>query len=257
MQDACMTVDPLRYVTCQGGDGVPVVLVHGLMGRGTTWSRQIPWLKRLGTVYTYDAPWHRGRDVLDPHPISTERFVEDLADAVADTACARGADRSLDGRSAFLVPGRRPARVGGRAWWSRTWRPTSAAAPPGPGSRGCMRCRRSSPPSRRCIDEFGPSPAGTSGGVRPDTNGLAVARPSRTLGPDRRRVGHPGLLAAVAVGPGAGAVDRGGQLGHPARADAADARDGFGNNISARSRGGSPGARRRAAGSTAMRWRAF
>lgn len=53
------------------------------MGRGSTWSRQLPWLTGLGEVYTYDAPWHRGRDVVDPYPISTERFVEDLGDAVA------------------------------------------------------------------------------------------------------------------------------------------------------------------------------
>ena len=33
-------------------------------------------------MYTYDAPWHRGRDVTDPYPISTERFVADLGDAV-------------------------------------------------------------------------------------------------------------------------------------------------------------------------------
>jgi len=77
-----MTVDPRQHVTFQGGDGVPVVLVHGLMGRGTTWSRQIPWLTRRGAVHTYDAPWHRGRDLPDPLPISTERFVEDLGDAV-------------------------------------------------------------------------------------------------------------------------------------------------------------------------------
>lgn len=69
-------------LTCRGGEGEPLVLVHGLMGRGTTWSRQTPWLTRLGTVYTYDAPWHRGRDVDDPHPVSTERFVADLAEAV-------------------------------------------------------------------------------------------------------------------------------------------------------------------------------
>lgn len=59
------------------------MLVHGLMGRGTTWSRQLSWLTGLGEAYTYDAPWHRGRDVVDPHPICTERFVEDLGDAVA------------------------------------------------------------------------------------------------------------------------------------------------------------------------------
>ncbi|MGK2855239.1 MAG: alpha/beta fold hydrolase, partial [Microbacteriaceae bacterium] len=39
---------------------------------------------RLGEVFTYDAPRHRGRDVSDPHPISTERFVDDLGAAVAE-----------------------------------------------------------------------------------------------------------------------------------------------------------------------------
>ena len=70
-------------LTDRGGRGEPLVLVHGLMGRGSTWSRQLPWLTSMGRVYTYDAPWHRGRDVADPHPISTERFVADLGDAVA------------------------------------------------------------------------------------------------------------------------------------------------------------------------------
>lgn len=70
-------------LTYRGGQGEPLVLVHGLMGRGSTWSRQLPWLARLGAVYTYDALWHRGRGVDDPHPISTERFVADLADAVS------------------------------------------------------------------------------------------------------------------------------------------------------------------------------
>ena len=71
-------------LTSRGGEGEPIVLVHGLMGRGTTWSRQLPWLTELGEVFTYDAPWHRGRDVEDPHPVSTERFVVDLTDAVAE-----------------------------------------------------------------------------------------------------------------------------------------------------------------------------
>ena len=69
-------------LTYCGGTGRPLVLVHGLMGRGSTWSRQLPWLTLLGSVYTYDAPWHRGRDVDDPAPISTERFVAELAAAV-------------------------------------------------------------------------------------------------------------------------------------------------------------------------------
>jgi pimeloyl-ACP methyl ester carboxylesterase len=70
-------------LTRRGGAGPPLVLVHGLMGRGSTWSRQVPWLSRRAEVYTYDAPWHRGRDVTEPGPIATERFVADLADAVA------------------------------------------------------------------------------------------------------------------------------------------------------------------------------
>ncbi|MGD9621783.1 MAG: alpha/beta fold hydrolase [Mycolicibacterium sp.] len=67
----------------RGGVGPPIVLVHGLMGRGSTWGRQLPWLTELGQVFTYDAPWHRGSGVSDPFPISTERFVADLGDAVA------------------------------------------------------------------------------------------------------------------------------------------------------------------------------
>lgn len=70
-------------LTHRGGAGAPLVLVHGLMGRGSTWSRQLPWLTAHGTVYTHDAPWHRGRDVVDEHPITTERFVAALADEVA------------------------------------------------------------------------------------------------------------------------------------------------------------------------------
>ncbi len=75
-----------ELLTYRGGHGAPLVLVHGLMGRGSTWPRQWPWLSRLGAVYTYDAPWHRGRDVVDPHPIATERFVADLAAAVQQLA---------------------------------------------------------------------------------------------------------------------------------------------------------------------------
>jgi pimeloyl-ACP methyl ester carboxylesterase len=85
----------IELLTRRGGHGEPLVLVHGLMGRGNTWSRQLPWLTGLGTVYTYDAPWHRGRDVPDPHPISTERFVGDLGDAVS----ALGRPATLVGHS--------------------------------------------------------------------------------------------------------------------------------------------------------------
>jgi len=71
-----------EHLTHCGGTGRPLVLVHGLMGRGSTWARQVPWLSHIGSVYTYDAPWHRGFDLEDHEPISTERFVEELGAAV-------------------------------------------------------------------------------------------------------------------------------------------------------------------------------
>lgn len=107
-----MSADPLRYVTFQGGDGDPILLVHGLMGRGTTWPRQIPWLKQFGAVYTYDAPWHRGREVADPDPISTERFVSDLEEAVrtfGKPAVLIG--HSMGGLHAWCLAAERPELV--------------------------------------------------------------------------------------------------------------------------------------------------
>ncbi|MGH3583371.1 MAG: alpha/beta fold hydrolase [Mycobacterium sp.] len=94
------------------GTGEPLVLVHGLMGRGSTWSRQLPWLTRLGPVYSYDAPWHRGRDVDDPHPVSTERFVADLADAVAELGRpATLIGHSMGGLHSWCLAAERPDLV--------------------------------------------------------------------------------------------------------------------------------------------------
>ncbi|OBF05467.1 alpha/beta hydrolase [Mycobacterium sp. ACS4054] len=103
---------PGDLLTCRGGQGEPLVLVHGLMGRGSTWSRQLPWLTALGRVYTYDALWHRGRGVDDPHPISTERFVADLAEAV-DTlrTPATLIGHSMGGLHAWCLAAQRPELV--------------------------------------------------------------------------------------------------------------------------------------------------
>jgi pimeloyl-ACP methyl ester carboxylesterase len=101
-------------LTRRGGSGRPLVLVHGLMGRGSTWSRQLPWLTRLGSVYTYDAPWHRGRDVAEPEAVITERFVEELAEAVAglgEPAVLIG--HSMGGLHSWCVAAHRPDLVVG------------------------------------------------------------------------------------------------------------------------------------------------
>lgn len=89
-----------------------MVLVHGLMGRGTTWSRQLPWLARHGSVYTYDAPWHRGRDVVEDRPVCTETFVAELAGAVETLdAPAVLIGHSMGGLHAWCLAAARPDLV--------------------------------------------------------------------------------------------------------------------------------------------------
>ncbi|MBD8507304.1 alpha/beta hydrolase [Hoyosella sp. G463] len=71
-----------------GGDGGPILLLHGLMGRGRTWLPCLPWLRRHGRVHTYDAPHHRGtssgRIVAEGGAITTEAFVNDIATILAE-----------------------------------------------------------------------------------------------------------------------------------------------------------------------------
>ncbi|MFT3716081.1 MAG: alpha/beta hydrolase [Gordonia sp. (in: high G+C Gram-positive bacteria)] len=81
-------------VTDHGGtdNGVgTILLLHGLMGRGRTWSRQIPWLRDYGRVVTVDAAFHRGADTVgrpSPDELATGRFVADVAETI--TALDRG-----------------------------------------------------------------------------------------------------------------------------------------------------------------------
>lgn len=104
-----MNPPPLTY---RGGDGPPIVLAHGLMGRGSTWSRQTPWLSRFGAVFTYDAPWHRGYDVTPTLPVRTEVFVDELASALrslSEPAVLIG--HSMGGLHAWCVAGEHPELV--------------------------------------------------------------------------------------------------------------------------------------------------
>ncbi len=101
-------------LTFRGGRGAPIVLVHGLMGRGSTWGRQLTWLTRLGAVYTYDAPWHRGRDVDGPLPITTEALVAELTDAVASVGSPVVlVGHSMGGLHSWCLAAERPDLVRG------------------------------------------------------------------------------------------------------------------------------------------------
>lgn len=64
----------------EGGAGVPILLLHGLMGSARTWNDQVGWLREFGHVFTFDAAGH-GRAA--PAELTTEAFVADLAAATA------------------------------------------------------------------------------------------------------------------------------------------------------------------------------
>jgi pimeloyl-ACP methyl ester carboxylesterase len=98
-------------LTHRGGEGRPLVLVHGLMGRGSTWSRQVPWLSAHGAVYTYDAPWHRGREVAGRGRICTEQFVAELGGAVAELGPAVLIGHSMGALHAWCLAAERPEAV--------------------------------------------------------------------------------------------------------------------------------------------------
>src|SRR5439155_18409910 len=74
-----------------GGQGQPIVLLHGLMGRARTWWRVAQWLKRYGHVVGLVARGH-GRGPRQG-PWTTEQFVADAAELV----------RSLDGGPAVVI----------------------------------------------------------------------------------------------------------------------------------------------------------
>jgi pimeloyl-ACP methyl ester carboxylesterase len=156
-----MPIDLLTHLTYRGGQGEPLILVHGLMGRGSTWSRQIPWLTRLGAVYTYDALWHRGRDVDDPHPISTERFVADLADAVAALGTpARLVGHSMGALHSWCLAAERPDLVS--ALVVEDMAPDFRGRTTGRGSLGCMPFRSNSTRPKKYSVHSGPSRGSTS-----------------------------------------------------------------------------------------------
>jgi pimeloyl-ACP methyl ester carboxylesterase len=65
-----------------GGSGPPILLLHGLMGRATTWWAVSRWLVEFGHVVGLDARGH-GRSAA-AGPWSTERMVADVADALRE-----------------------------------------------------------------------------------------------------------------------------------------------------------------------------
>lgn len=101
----------MRGVVEFGGTGPGIVLLHGLMGRATTWWRVARWLTPYGRVVGLDARAH-GRN---PHRTrcATEEFAADVADRISelDLAPAIVIGHSMGGLHAIAVAATYPELV--------------------------------------------------------------------------------------------------------------------------------------------------
>lgn len=103
---------PLRYAD-YGGEGAPIVLVHGLGGLHLNWMRLAPELVRHGRVLVPDLPGFGGTPALPDRTTSLESLGAALArflDAVAPGPLTLGGN-SLGGVLALLTAARQPERV--------------------------------------------------------------------------------------------------------------------------------------------------
>ncbi|GGF21872.1 alpha/beta fold hydrolase [Williamsia phyllosphaerae] len=137
----------LRDHGSDAGDSAPtIVLLHGLMGRGRTWRRQIPWLRRHGRVFTVDAAWHTGAGSIDlddvaADEIATERFVADVAECLVwiDRGPAVLIGHSMGGLHAWCTAAQYPELVAAlvvedmapdfRGQTTRSWTPWFSSWP--------------------------------------------------------------------------------------------------------------------------------
>ncbi|ASR38347.1 hydrolase [Prauserella marina] len=94
-----------------GGEGRPIVLLHGLMGRATTWWQTARWLTEYGRVVGFDARGH-GRS---PRRGGwrTEEFAEDVAQLITDIGAGPAIviGHSMGGLHALVLAATRPELV--------------------------------------------------------------------------------------------------------------------------------------------------
>jgi pimeloyl-ACP methyl ester carboxylesterase len=96
----------MRQMVEFGGSGQPILLLHGLMGRATTWWPVAQWLKRYGRVAGIDARAH-GRNPLQEG--RTEDFVADAAAVLSEPAIVIG--HSMGGLHAWALAATHPELV--------------------------------------------------------------------------------------------------------------------------------------------------
>lgn len=132
-----------------GGTGQGIVLLHGLMGRATTWWRTAQWLTSYGRVVGLDARAH-GRN---PHRTrcDTEQFAQDVADRIAelDLGPAVVIGHSMGGLHGIALAAKHPSSVralvvedmapDNKGRTSDVWRPYFDSWPPAFGSLAQVR----------------------------------------------------------------------------------------------------------------------
>ncbi|MET0134769.1 MAG: alpha/beta hydrolase [Kibdelosporangium sp.] len=100
----------MRQVVEFGGTGRGILLLHGLMGRATTWWPVAQWLTRYGRVVGIDARAH-GRN-----PVQTGRtadFVQDAAEVVRGLGPSVVIGHSMGGLHAWALAAEHPDLVTG------------------------------------------------------------------------------------------------------------------------------------------------
>ena len=102
----------LRYLA--GGDGDPVVLVHGLGGAGTNWVELLPGLLERHRVLVLDLPGHGGSGRL-PRGAAMSEFADAVAAVVEheEVAPALVFGQSFGAHTALRLAHRRPELVRG------------------------------------------------------------------------------------------------------------------------------------------------
>lgn len=95
-----------------GGQGGGILLIHGMMGRATTWSTTASWLTEHGKVIGYDARGH-GLSDAPQGPYHRQAHIEDAAVVIKayDLAPAVVIGHSMGALTAWQLAGKHPELV--------------------------------------------------------------------------------------------------------------------------------------------------
>ena len=109
-----VVVGDLRWEVRVRGAGVPLLLLHGFMGRGSSWGGHLAAFAREFRVVVVDLPGHgRSGTPSDPARASVERSADALAEILAREHCAPAhvLGYSLGARIAMRLAATHPAAV--------------------------------------------------------------------------------------------------------------------------------------------------